>query len=93
MSLQVMKTLNFTQVLQIMQLLKYFLIIYNTHTYANFLMYIGSNNTERASEMQAKYGRTRWLPPEQELFMVLVRLRCGLQGLDIANRFGISQAQ
>jgi hypothetical protein len=56
-------------------------------------MYIGSNNIEHASETQAKHGRTRSLPPEQELFMILVRLRCGLLGLDIANRFGISQAQ
>ena len=31
MSLQVMQTLNFTQVFQIMQLLKYSLIIYNQH--------------------------------------------------------------
>jgi hypothetical protein len=56
-------------------------------------MYIGSNNTEHASETQEKHGRTRSLPPEQELFMILVRLRCGLLGFDIASRFGISQAQ
>ena len=59
----------------------------------NFLMYIGSNNTEHVSETQEKHGRIRSLPPEQELFMILVRLRCGLLGLDIASRFGISQVQ
>jgi hypothetical protein len=32
------------------------------------------------------------MSPEQELFMVLVRLRCGLMGVDIAYRFGISEA-
>ena len=59
----------------------------------NFLMYTGSKNTEHTSEVHDKCGRPRSLSPEQELFMVLVRLRCGLLSLDIANRFGISQAQ
>ena len=59
----------------------------------NFLMYTGSKNTEHTSEVHNKHGRPRSLSPEQELFMVLVRLRCGLLSVDIANRFGISQAQ
>ena len=32
------------------------------------------------------------MSPEQELFIVLVRLRCGLMGVDIAHRFCISEA-
>lgn len=59
----------------------------------NSLMYVGSNNTELSSEAQSKHGRTRSLSPEQELFMVLVRLRCGLLEVDNANRFGLSQSQ
>ena len=42
------------------------------------------------TETQAKRGVPRSV---QELFMVLVRFRCGLMSLDTANRFGISQAQ
>ena len=57
-------------------------------------MYTGSKNKEHyASEVHDKCGRPRSLSPEQELFMVPVRLRCGLLSHDIANRFGISQAQ
>ncbi|XP_028406791.1 uncharacterized protein LOC114529234 [Dendronephthya gigantea] len=59
----------------------------------NLLMYAGTKNSQHASETQAKRGTQRSLTPEQELFMVLVRLRCGLLGLDVANRFGISPAQ
>ena len=56
-------------------------------------MYAGSCNTEHAEATLEKHGRQRSLSPEQELFMVSVRLRCELLGLDIANRFGISHAQ
>ena len=59
----------------------------------NVLMYAGSKNTEHTSEVLDKCGRPRSLWPEQELFMALVRLRCGLLSLDIANRSGISKAQ
>ena len=59
----------------------------------NSLKYVGSNNTEILTAKQNKHGRTRSLSPEQELFMVLVRLRCGLLEVDIAHRFGISQSQ
>ena len=53
----------------------------------NFLMYTGSKNTEHTLQVHDKCGRPRSQSPEQELFMVLVRLRCGLLNLDIANRF------
>ena len=56
-------------------------------------MHAGTKNSQHTTETQAKRGVPRSLTPEQELFMVLVRLRCGLLGLDAANRFGISQAQ
>ena len=61
----------------------------------NFLTYAGSSDkyVEYTSESNRKLGRPRSMSPEQELFMVLVRLRCGLMGADIAYRFGISEAQ
>ena len=88
--MQVMQTLNFTQVFQTATFKVFFDYLQPA---CNFLMYTGSKNTEHTSEVHDKCGRPRSLSPEQELFMVLVRLRCGLLSLDIANRFGISQAQ
>ena len=52
-------------------------------------MYAGTKNSQYTTETQGKRGVPRSLTPEQELFMVLVRLRCVLMGLDSA----ISQAQ
>ena len=60
---------------------------------SNFFMYAGSKNSQHTTEAQAKRGTQRSLTPEQELFMVLLRLRSGLLGLDITDYFGISQAQ
>ena len=60
----------------------------------NFLMYAGSCNTKHVEPRKQKHGRPRTLSPEQELFMrLLVQLRCGLLGLDVADRFGISHTQ
>ena len=60
----------------------------------HFLNYAGSNsNTEYSIETQQKVGRTRSMSPEQKLFMILVRLRCGLTGPDLAFRFSISETQ
>ena len=56
-------------------------------------MYAGSCNTEHVEPTKQKHGRPRTLSVEQELFMVLVWLRCGLLGLDVANRFGILHMQ
>ena len=59
----------------------------------NNLIYYGyPNGAETAviSEEHKKSGRTRTLSPEQELFMVLVRLRCGLLLEDVAHRFNLS---
>ena len=39
-----------------------------------------------------KKGRTRTLPPLEEFFLVLVRLRLGLFEQDLADRFGISSS-
>ena len=58
----------------------------------NFLTYAGSSNNVEYSQESIKLGRKRSMSPEQELFMVLVRLRCGLMGVDISQRFGISEA-
>ena len=91
MLLQVMQTLNFTQVSQTMQHLEYYLTICNLLVI--FLCTLALKNTEHTLEVDNEHGRPRSLSPEQDLFMVLVRLRCGLLNLDIANRFGISQAQ
>lgn len=57
------------------------------------LRYIGSKNGNLQSEEQQKRGRKRSLTPEEELFMVLSRLRCGLLERDVANRYDISVSQ
>jgi len=54
------------------------------------LIYYGSNTAEINSADQKKSGKQRSLSPEQELFMVLSRLRCGFLQQDLAHRFGIS---
>ena len=38
----------------------------------------------------SKYGRSRSLHPQEELFLTLVRLRCGLPIEDLSVRFNIS---
>lgn len=59
----------------------------------NHLIYYGcANDTVVASEEQNKRGRARALSPEQELFMVLVRLRCGILIEDLAHRFDLSSS-
>jgi hypothetical protein len=58
----------------------------------NFLTYAGSSSNVEYSAESKKLGRKRSMSPEQGLFMVLVCLRCGLMGVDIAHRFGISEA-
>ena len=57
------------------------------------LRYVGSNNGNVQSEQQQKRGKKRSLTPEEELFMVLSRLRCGLLEKDLANRYCISVSQ
>ena len=37
-------------------------------------------------------GRNRYLTPMNEFFLVLCRMQCGLMELDLASRFGLSQA-
>ena len=88
MSLQVMQTLNSTQVFQTMQHLKYFLTI------CNLLVIFLCTLVQKTQSIHQKC--TTSLGDQgnyHHLFMVLVRLRCGLLSLDIANRFGISEAQ
>ena len=57
------------------------------------LRYKGSNNSNSTIEKDEKSGRKRSLSPEQELFMCLSRLRCGLLEQDLANRYNISVSQ
>ena len=73
-----------------MQLLKLF--FYLSPACNNLIYYRYPNGTETAviSEEHKKSGRTWTLSPEQELFMVLVRLRCGLLLEDVAHRFNLS---
>lgn len=51
-----------------------------------------SNGTETVvnSEERKKSRKARTLSPEQELFVVLVRLRCGLLLEDVAHRLNLS---
>ena len=58
----------------------------------NHLVYHGSNTAPITSECQAKRGKERSLSPEQELFLVLSRLRCGLLLRDLAHRFSLSES-
>ena len=53
----------------------------------NKLNYWGSVNS---SDGKKNSGRTRSLPPLEEFFLVLVRLRLGLFERDLGDRFGIS---
>ena len=60
---------------------------------AEKLLYHNSNtNAGNISEDRSKRGPRRALSPEQEFFLVLVRLRCGLLEADIAHRANISVA-
>ena len=73
-----------------MQLLKF---CYFLSPACNNLIYYGyPNGTETVviSKEHKKSGRARTLSPEQELFMVLVRLHCGLLLEDVAHRFNLS---
>ncbi len=56
------------------------------------LRYRGSNNTN-SDDIKEKSGRKRMLSPEEELFLCLSRLRCGLLEKDLANRYNISVSQ
>ena len=55
----------------------------------NCLNYWGSTI---AGDAKSVYGRKRSLPPMEEYFLVLVRLRLGLFEEDLADRFNISRA-
>lgn len=54
------------------------------------LRYVGSCNTKEQTDNQEKCGPKRFLSPEEELFLCLVRLRLGLLQRDLADRFHIS---
>ena len=57
---------------------------------ANALIYRGSVANIDFTTEPSKYGRSRSLQPQEELFLTLVRLRCGLPIEDLSVRFNIS---
>ena len=58
----------------------------------NHLIYRGSTTRPINSNTQRKCGKQRSISPEQELFLVLSRLRCGFLLQDLAHRYGMSPA-
>ena len=56
----------------------------------NCLEYWGSKRTDTTQDDKRPGGRYRSLPPLEEFFLVLVRLRLGLFERDLAERFGVS---
>ena len=56
------------------------------------LNYHGSATAQIVSDVQKRHGKARSLSPEEELFMVLSRLRCGFIGQDLAHRYAMSPA-
>lgn len=56
------------------------------------LIYWDSGKSSHHDETEPKKGRKRTLPPLEEFFLVLVRLRLSLLEKDLAYRFGISPA-
>ena len=75
---------------------KTFKILFETFGPAvNSIVYYDSNTKAEniTSSDFVKHGPKRLLTPEQEFFLVLVRLRLGLQEEDIAARAGLSQSQ
>ena len=50
------------------------------------------HGSSQTTQVKSCKGRKRILPPLEEFFLVLVRLRLGLFEQDLAYRFGISQA-
>ena len=58
----------------------------------NHLKYWSSSLVTDESSMKSNTGRKRILPPMEEFFLVLVRLRLGLLEEDLAYRFGVSQS-
>ena len=59
------------------------------HEVLKYVETYGSNTSVISSEEQKKHGRKSSTSPEQELFMVLVRMRCGLLLQDLARRYGM----
>jgi hypothetical protein len=54
--------------------------------------YHGSTTVPILSDTQKKHGKPQAFPPEEELFVVLSRLRCGFLGQDLAHRYAMSRA-
>ena len=59
----------------------------------NNLNYWGTSGATKSSDAEAKPGPARKLSPEDELLLVLTRLRVGMLEQDLAVRFDISQSQ
>ena len=81
----VIVTLNSIQDFLTTQHLRYFLITCHQH-----VLIVYTTGSTQVLLAQKKHGRKRSTSPEQELFMVLARMRCGLLLQDPAHRYGMS---
>ena len=59
---------------------------------ANAVIYWGSVTNVDFTTEPSKYGRSRSRQPQEEVFLTLVRLRCGLPIKDLSVRFNISNS-
>ena len=83
-------TSDFTLDFQIILPLKLSLIICHLNVVTSTIM--DQQQLKLYLMPKKKHGKARSLSPEEELFMVLSRLRCGFLGQDLAHRYAMPKA-